>query len=467
MEAKAEEYALFGIRGDGKTIGILGAILAHAEKHRRAGFGLPVPWMAVRDSFANHKVTTIKSLQKPLWKGKWQLYDSNHLAAFKQGAGKDDLVVLMLAGCDNFDSLNKLRQEAVGVWVQEAAPVEESGGVSDTAYGICNSSKGRVATYHSPTLLDLNYPDEDHWTWMRFEKEPQPGTMSFRIPPRENKHVPASYWEKMEQALASRPDLKRRLLDGMPGSIMRGPQVAVGFNENLHVSPVRLRPIKGEPLCFGQDGGHTPATTIGQAWRGSIRVYASIPMERGGMRQQYEFNVLPWLRANAPWAIENSPKKNPMIHGVYDPSLPDDESDSDRNPLDVIMELVGGTWEPGPSKWAARKGPLLTSMNLHVSAGTPALQLDPVGCVQLKQALSTRWHYPQNSLGESSGDEPKKPNHPWEDLGDAYIMFLCAAMPDLKARPYAAPVIKTAFDPLEPMREPRQTRIRSEFDPLR
>src|ERR1043165_3039046 len=57
LEAKAEEYALFGIRGAGKTIGILGAILAHAEKHRQLGFGLPVPWLALRDSFANHKLT--------------------------------------------------------------------------------------------------------------------------------------------------------------------------------------------------------------------------------------------------------------------------------------------------------------------------------------------------------------------------------------------------------------------------
>lgn len=156
MEAKAEEYALVGIRGDGKTIGVLSAILAHAEVHRQQGFGLPVPWMALRDSGANHKVTTIESLQKPMWAGHWKIYDNNHLAAFRQGAGKDDLVLLKLAGCDNKDAINKLRQEVVGVWVQEAAPVEESGGVDYTSYGTAVSSRGRVPTYHSPVLLDFN-----------------------------------------------------------------------------------------------------------------------------------------------------------------------------------------------------------------------------------------------------------------------------------------------------------------------
>jgi hypothetical protein len=449
MRAEADETALVGIRGDGKTIAVLSAILAHAEVHKNNGFGLPVPWMAVRDSFANHKVTTLESLNKPLWRGKWKLYENNHLAAFRQGVGKDDLAILKLAGCDNMDSINKLRQEVVGVWVQEAAPVEESGGVSETAYGIMNSSKGRVMTHHSPTLLDLNYPDEDHWVWKRFFTDPQPGTKAFRIPPRENKHVDPSYWEKMEIALANRPDLRRRLLGGQPGTIIHGPQVAIGFREDRHVAPSRIYPIKGEPLCFGQDGGHTPATVIGQPYRGALRIYAALPMDRGGMRQQYESNVIPWLKTYAPWVMADSSK----VYGCYDPSIPDDESDSDRNPVHVIRELLGGRWLPGPVDWEARKGMMISSFNMQVQgAFIPALIIDPVDARLLIQALSTRWHYPMDNQGRTTSDKPKQPNHPWEDLGQAYCYFLRAALPELTRYLHPTGVHVAEHDPFAGIR---------------
>jgi hypothetical protein len=58
VTAQANEYALFGIRGDGKTIASLAAIVGHAQTHEGYKFPLPVPWMGVRDTFANHKLTT-------------------------------------------------------------------------------------------------------------------------------------------------------------------------------------------------------------------------------------------------------------------------------------------------------------------------------------------------------------------------------------------------------------------------
>lgn len=107
--------------------------------------------------------------------------------------------------------------------------------------------------------------------------------MYFRMPPRENEHMDPKFWQRLETLLSSRPDLKRRLLDGQPGTIMLGQQVAEGFNEDAHVAPNRLEPIMGEPFFIGQDFGHTPATIIGQESRsGQIYVYAAIPCEHGG-----------------------------------------------------------------------------------------------------------------------------------------------------------------------------------------
>jgi len=91
--------------------------------------------------------------------------------------------------------------------------------------------------------------------------------------------------------------------------------------------------------------------------------------------------------------------------------MPDDESDSDRNPVDVLQEALGGTWEPGPVSWEARKGALITAINRHAGPGELALQIDPVDGKPLIQALSGRWYYSQDKMGAVSKDLPKQPNH--------------------------------------------------------
>jgi hypothetical protein len=51
------------------------------------------------------------------------------------------------------------------------------------------------------------------------------------------------------------------------------------------------------------------------------------------------------------------------------------------------------------------------------------LLIDPA-CENLIRALSGRWHYPTSHQGGVRSDKPKKPNHPFEDLGDALIYLL-------------------------------------------
>jgi hypothetical protein len=288
--------------------------------------------------------------------------------------------------------------------------------------------------------MTLNYPDEDHWTWQRFIVKPRASSAYYRVPPGER--ASESQRAEWREALAGRPDLLRRLLDGQPGVVMLGQQVALGFNEDLHVA-TGLKPIKGEPLFIGQDGGHTPCTIIGQVWRGHIFVYAALTIDRGGMRQQYETNVLPWLATHAPWAI----KAEQMIRGCYDPAMPDDESDSDRNPMDVCIEMVGGTWEPGPVAWESRKNALITALNKHASPGLLSLAVDSVGAKPLVQALSGRWYYPENRIG------------------DAFCYFVCVAMPEVNAKPREPLQMNTFFDARQIQTRPLTSN--GSFDPRR
>ena len=107
----------------------------------------------------------------------------------------------------------------------------------------------------------------------------------------------------------------------------------------------------------------------------------------------------------------------------YDPSgKTASQADIDESPIRIIRELLGGHALPGVVPWDLRRNVLLSMLNRMIR-GMAALQINPK-CVDLLKALEGRWYYPQDKLGRVSKDLPKKPNHPWEDYGDATIEML-------------------------------------------
>ena len=326
--------------------------------------------------------------------------------------------------------------ETVGIWFEEPAPsavLVQSSGISDTAWiiGLTSQGDSRIKSHSYPAIITSNLPDEDHWSWKRFSPgaatqgfhPDHPERMWFRIPPGERASAEdRAAWAK---ALEDRPDLLARLLEGRPGSIVLGQQVAVGFNELRHVSATRLKPIQDEPFFFGQDFGLTPATIIGQELRGRINVYAALPCIRGGVRQHFEHSVIPWLTRHGPWVLKSAH----MVLGGFDQSgNTPEQADIDQNPVLTMETLLPGYWEGGAVSWEGRKNPMLALFN-RALAGEPTLQIDPVDGRSLIQALNGRWHYAQNRLGEVSRDLPVK-NHPWSDIGDAFCYFIGRITPE-------------------------------------
>ena len=456
------ELALYGTRGDGKTWGVLGGMLAHAQAHAAAGHPLPVTWLGVRDTWASHRDNTIPTMQAADWKGAWQIQDGGRVAVGGLDAGGGrfrEVVRLRLFGIEDQGAMNRVRTETAGVWFEEPSPAGgevDSSGVREEAWTLAMTSQ-RMATHARIAVMTLNYPDEDHWTWTRFappacpvRREDRatwtgvhpahPSRRWLRVPPGERAlAVQRAEWL---EALSDRPDLVRRLLEGLPGTVLLGQQVAQGFREDLHVSPTRLLPVENEPLLLGQDFGLTPATILGQVVNGERRVVAALPCPRGGIVQHGDDTVIPWLQTHAPWVL----RRRDMLVGTYDVAGETaEQTDSDRDPVGQLERKLPGLWYPGPVEWETRKHTLLSMLHHRTARGEVALRIDPVHGLPLIKALSGRWYYPTDRTGAIRRDLPKKPNHPWEDLGDAFI-YWCWAVSAEAGAPRGPVTVESTWD---------------------
>lgn len=432
-DPSVEEIACFGARGDGKTQGVLGGMIAHAEAHHAAGFPLPVKWLGAADTFASHVSKTHDSLREPMWRGMWRLRDGGRQAQFVSAG--TPLVDLRLFGVEDQAGMDRLRAGCHALWFEEPAPTSvlvQSSGLSETAWALGITSC-RLPSHRHPKVMTLNYPDEEHWSAQRFYFKPQSGTQCFRVPPAELANE--AQRETWRRALVNRPDLLRRLIDGEFGGLQIGMQVAVGFNEDVHAPRgTALTPDAGARLWIGQDGGLTPTSVIGQRLGPRVQVLASLSTEHGGIRQHVELLLRPWLEEHTPFALTGPDR----LVVMYDPSMgTDDPGDSEQSPLRVMRKLLPAHYRPGPVNWSRkapnRKDPLLAVLNAMVG-GTPVLAIDPVQARGLVRALRGGWHYPTDMRGGRTSEDPVK-DHPDSDYGDAFAYLIAGMAPSTTPRP--------------------------------
>jgi len=301
------EVACWGARGDRKTSAALGAVIVLADLHREAGGALPFRVMVPTDSQVNHELKLCRSLVAPHWGGVFSLRDDKHTAVLTING--EELAHLDLFGVGDPGAWDRLRMECHAAWYEEIAPaaLEATAGVPEDAWSLGLTSI-RLPTRRPVSMATSNYPDEDFWAWQRWEVKRHPGTISIRIPAGESASPEAR--ARWAVALAGRPDLEARLLAGEPGSVVQGPQVAVGYNAAIHVAREPLIVRRLVDVWFGHDSAvnaHTHATVIGQRIdRGAevdVYVYACLVSERTGLKQHMNALVLPWLARRAPWAL--------------------------------------------------------------------------------------------------------------------------------------------------------------------
>jgi hypothetical protein len=228
-----------------------------------------------------------------------------------------------------------------------------------------------------------------------------------------------------------------------------GPLVAKGFSLDTHVAKAPLAIPRYTELWLGWDSApnaHTHAVVIGQRAGGEVRVFACLVGENTGLKQLLEAVVVPWFGRMAPWALE--PGGRERLHHRYDPAMDTEEGgDAEQNPVMRLRRSIGGTFRPGAVAWAARSGPMLALLNQGNGRGGMAVQIDPrEDTAVLRKALSGRWHYAVTRGGVVIHDLPAKPNHPWEDAGDAFCYFVGGLAPVGREGSGRRPEVITGFN---------------------
>jgi hypothetical protein len=285
---------------------------------------------------------------------------------------------------------------AHGAWLEEAAAAgteASSSGLSVDALMIVTTSL-RLPSYAHPILVTSNL-------WTRYHVDRHPGTMLVRIP--KGERASAEDRAAWREALAGRPDLIRRLIDGEPALIVSGQGVLEGvFNAEMHVAGGPLIYNAGQRLILGHDAGLTPVTVIAQ-WNGpQLQILAALASTRAGTEQHCRDLVIPWLVRHAPEA---------ELERWIDPSMvTPSQSDLSESPEKVIRRRLGGPVREGETKWQPRLDPLLAILGQLIDGGRPALLVSPT-CAALIEAMAGRWHYPRDRNGQVSRELPEK-DHP-------------------------------------------------------
>ncbi|MFH1626211.1 MAG: hypothetical protein ABID54_13795, partial [Pseudomonadota bacterium] len=291
----------------------------------------PIPWAVVRDTWKNLERTTYRSFMYPTCttslayqlKGRLRQRDGGRQISLVDAKGVP-IWIAFLFGMDTPDDLNQLlSMQLGGLWVEEAAPAmqEEIGkGISEEVWtlgitslrhplmtdkaveflkewgdvkrmtpdvvkeglllgALTRTPYGDFVPRNRRAQITMNYPSEDHWTWVRFYEEPDPSSRAlFRIPRGENENIDNQYRENMMRSLKGRQDLLDRLVIGRPAHVQLGVAVTPEYHDQLnggpwHRSDRNLDPMPNLPVFRFWDGDLHPApydkdTEVLTKWNG-------------------------------------------------------------------------------------------------------------------------------------------------------------------------------------------------------
>jgi len=404
IESTTLENCIMSPRGEGKTEAGIMAMTIHATRQERKY--RPIPWAILRDTWTNLERTTLQSFLNPR-PGSFAASIRPRLEV-KDGGRKLSLPGYWdawLFGVDTVADLNRFQSMQLGgMWFEEVAPaaMEEIGsGISEDTWLVGITSLRHPVTTGRRAQITMNYPDEDHWSWIRFHEQGQ-GSL-FRIPRGENKHIDDDYRNNMAAALRNKPSMLARLVEGRPAQVTLGEAVTPEYKPDFHRSPVNLNPLKGVKVIRCWDGGLNPTCVFCQLTpRGRLFILDTLRGVNMGLTQLIESQVIPLITTRY--------KDIEHWQDMGDPAMNERESsDSTSIASAPINKLLSASFEAGESSWTARREAIKELLGRNVD-GEAMLYLSKHEGI-LHRALNGGWHYHKDHTGQVLRDKPVKDLH--------------------------------------------------------
>ncbi len=285
MRSRARASVIIGPLASGKTYGAVQRILEQSCEQKPNPEGVrPTRWLAIRNTFPDLSLTTIKDfnavfenlgsmryggIEPPTFRAHFLLPDRTEVLA--------EVVFLAL---DHPDSVRKLRgTQITGIWLNEIKELPKAiVDMADLRHGRFPAlvDGGVLPTWHG-MLADCNAPDQDHWLYRLAEEQRPDGWEFYRQPggvirvgerwvpnpAAENAaNLPEGYYVR---GMAGKSDEWIRVFLGNEyGFVVDGKPVHPEYNDSAHCSPVELEADRRYGLVVGVDFGRTPAASITQ-----------------------------------------------------------------------------------------------------------------------------------------------------------------------------------------------------------
>jgi hypothetical protein len=393
-----DEVAVVSPRGEGKTWGVLGAQLLHAQEHEQRGFPLPVPWLWFRDSFPNHERNLLEDLDRIEWGGLWRKYDGGRTVQAEM-AGQAILKAFVF-GLEDVTAIERLRGGCVGVYGEEPAPAIGLGvgtGWTESAWALALSSQGRgdARSHYQPAIIASNYPQKSHWFWKRFFAERQPQCLGFRV--QSGDRTTPEYRARLGRALANQPAMLTRLFKGEPAPPQLGDPVILGYKESIHLTykPV---PVAPGPLYLGWDAWHHPAAVVSSlSAMGQLRIHFAKRMDRADIGMIAGEAVKPWL-------IEHGLLDRARVH-IGDPSMEaKDQSDRAQCAQRRLLQILPGEWHAGTNDITVLQTAVTDALTRNLSTGEPTILIGPEA-QELDESWSGGWHVDERGKPVQHGEQ--------------------------------------------------------------
>ena len=427
VHSEAEIVQICGPMGEGKTTAGIVAILAHAAR-----CGRDIRGAIIRDTHINIKNTTVPDFVELLGD-----YVSVHDDSKKLVIHTAPKVELFLFGAGDEGALSKFQSLIVSfIMLEEPAPVLEknNAGLSRDVFDMAVARASRQTGTKMRVQITQNPADEEHWTedlfWEPeiFAKDPDTGVeirkQCFRIPYGDNKFLNPHTRAANRAAFQRDPGKFARYVEGRAAPIQRGIKVVTGYNAKSHFADKELPVIPGGLGIRLWDGWHNPVCVVGQFLPpGRIWFHDVLVGQGCGVDVLIENMVIPLMKS------EKYKGKIDQWRDIGDPTMATpDQSTRTRSGAKLIEKMLHTRFEPGPSRWPQRIGPLQKAVLTKCVNGDEKIQVSSTAHV-LHKALNGGWHWKKDNNNKPIGTGPVKDE--FSHIGDPLSHGVPLLLPQL------------------------------------